>query len=168
MERHALASRDDGAEHAIAREERRVADVVGARRQLADAQVRAGVVEPEKNRGVEVERAAEQIERVVHREVNLFDARSREPVGTRLRGGVGTIHLPAVLTLRLLVRLTRSEEAVAARVLLQPHDLLLDARARARADPRHLRAEERQVQEREGGDERRVDRERATGRPRRA
>ena len=81
MQGHALAPRDHRAEDAVAGEERRVADVVGRGRELADPEVRPGVVQPEEHGGVEVERAPQEIERVVHRLVNLLDARSREPIG---------------------------------------------------------------------------------------
>ena len=76
----ARALREHRAEHAVAGGEGRVVDLVGRRRQLADAKVRPGVVEPEQHRRVQIERAAEQVERVVHRLVDLLDAGAREPV----------------------------------------------------------------------------------------
>src|SRR5208283_5202432 len=45
----ALAAGDHGPEDAVTRKERGVSDVVRAGRELADPEVRAGVVEPEEN-----------------------------------------------------------------------------------------------------------------------
>lgn len=78
---HALAPRDHRAEDAVAGEKRCVANVVGPGRELADPEVRPGVVQPEEHGGVEIEGAPQEIERVVHGDVNLLDARSREPIG---------------------------------------------------------------------------------------
>ena len=154
VERHAGALREDRAEDAVAGGEGRVVDVVGAGRQLADAQVRPGVVQPEEHGGVQVERAAEEVERVVHRLVDLLDARR-----ARCR---------SLADLVSVGRLAGAEQAVAARVLLDADELLLHARARGRPDARHLGAEEREVQQREGARRSRVGREAARRRPRRA
>ena len=116
VQRDRRALRDHRAEDAVAGGEGRVVDVVRRGRELADAEVRAGVVQPEEHRGVEVERAAEEIERVVHRLVDLLDARAREAL---------LAHLFAI------GGLAGAEEAVAARVLAEAHELRA-RRARAR------------------------------------
>ena len=113
LEEHRLLLRDDRGEHAVADRERRVVDLVGRRRELADAEVRARVGSPEEDGGVEVERAAEELECVVHRLVDLLDARAGEALlgVLLLRGG-----------------LAGAEQAVAPRVVAEPLELALDAR----------------------------------------
>ena len=102
---------------------------------------------------MQVERAAQQVERVVDRLVDLLDARARESLAPHLL---------------LRGRLARAEQAVAARVLLDAHELRLDARAGGHPDARDLRPEEQQVEQREGADEARLRREGRRGWPRRA
>jgi hypothetical protein len=83
-----------------------------------------------------------ELERVVHRLVDLLDARAREAVAA---------HAAVVVA-----GLARAEQSVAARVLLDAHELGLDSRARRRAHARHLGAKKARLSSSEGADEARV------------
>jgi len=102
--------------------------------------VRAGVVQPEERGRVEIERAPEQLERVVNGALDFFDARAREPL--------------------FAVRLASAEEAIAPGVVLDALQLLLDARAREGTHAGDLGAKEDEVDRGERPEERAAESER--------
>ena len=93
--------------------------------------------------------AAEELECVVHGLVDLLDARAREALlgSSSARGLAG------------------AEEAVAARVVVEALELVLDARARGAADARDLGAEEDEVERRERAEQRGAEGQRLPRRP---
>ena len=106
----------------------------------------ARVGAPEEDGGVEVERATEQLERVVDRLVDLLDARARQSLFRILLLGIGS-------------RLPCAEEPIAARILAETFELALDTRAGGHTNARDLGPEQQQVQESERGREARLGRQ---------
>ena len=136
-ERHGRALRDRRAEDAVAREERPLGEVRRVARELADAQVRAGVVLPEQHGRVQVERLAQEAQREEHRLVDLLDARAREPLLVALRAPRPR-------------RRRRAEQAVAPRVVAQPRRSRPRRASFERAsDARDLAAQHERVERRE-------------------
>src|SRR6185437_1614028 len=103
-----------GAEDAVAREERPLREVLRVAAELADPEVRAVVVLPEQERGVEAERLAHEAQREQHGLVDLLHAGAREallvPLPRARPGG-------------------RAEQAIAPGVLAKTCDLRVEPRA---------------------------------------